>query len=131
MKILLNETIKGKAMSDKNQKLDMEKVKANTISHDDYMNQKLQNLEFQKGWLKFSILDYIETGDYSEFYRALEQVIKARGTIKDFAQTTGIDRSNLTEILKCKTKSAPSIVTIGKILKGLGYTLTVEDLKLA
>ena len=118
-------------MSDKNQKLDMEKVKANNISHDDYMNQKLQNLEFQKGWLKFSILDYIETGDYSEFYRALEQVIKARGTIKDFAQTTGIDRSNLTEIFKCKTKSAPSIVTIGKILKGLGYTLTVEDLKLA
>ena len=40
MKILWNETIKGKAMSDKNQKLDMEKVKANTISHDDYMNQK-------------------------------------------------------------------------------------------
>ena len=69
-----------------------------------FNNQKLQNLEFQKGWLKFSILDYIETGDYSEFYRALEQVIKARGTIKDFAQTTGIDRSNLTEILKCKTK---------------------------
>lgn len=50
----------------------MEKVKADTISHDDYMNQKLHNLEFQKGWLKFSILDYIETGDYSEFYRALE-----------------------------------------------------------
>lgn len=111
--------------------LDITKIVANTINHDDYMNTKLQNPEFQKGWLQISILDYIETGNYSEFYRALEQVIKARGTIKEFAELTGIDRSNLTEILKCKTKSAPSITTIGKILKGLGYTLSVDDLKSA
>lgn len=113
------------------EKLDLNKIKKMTISHDDYMNEKLQNLEYQKMWLKISILDYIETGDYSEFYRALEQVIKARGTIKEFAQKVGMDRSNLTEILKCKTKSAPSITTIGKILKGLGYTLSIDELKSA
>jgi len=116
-------------MTDEN--LDINKIRANTVSHDEYMNKKLQNSEYQKGWLKISILDYIETGDYSEFYRALEQVIKARGTIKEFAQITGMDRSNLTDILKCKTKSAPSITTIGKILKGLGYTLSVDELKSA
>lgn len=111
--------------------LDADKIRANALYHDDYMHEKLQNPEYQKGWLKISILDYIETGDYSEFYRALEQVIKARGTIKEFAETIGIDRSNLTEILKCKTKTAPSIDTVGKILRGLGYTLTVDELKSA
>lgn len=118
-------------MTDNINDLDLDKIRANTINHDDYMNQKLQDFEYQKGWLKISILDYIETGDYSEFYRALEQVIKARGTIKEFAEAAGIDRSNLTDILKCKTKSAPSITTIGKILKGLGFTLSVDDLKSA
>ena len=118
-------------MTDYFKNLDLNKIKANTINHDDYMYKKLQDPEYQKGWLKISIMDYIETGDYSEFYRALEQVIKARGTIKEFAESAGIDRSNLTEILKCKTKSAPSITTIGKILKGLGYTLSIDELKSA
>lgn len=118
-------------MKDEMRNLDLEKIKATTISHDDYMHQKIQDPEYQKGWLKISILDYIETGDYSEIYRALEQVIKARGTIKEFAEAAGIDRSNLTKILKCKTKSAPSITTIGKILKGLGYTLSIDELKSA
>ena len=131
MKILKKETVKDNTMSDNLKKFDLDKIRANTINHDDYMHEKLQDSEYQKGWLKISIMDYIETGDYSEFYRALEQVIKARGTIKEFAEKTGIDRSNLTEILKCKTKSSPSISTIGKILKGLGYTLSVDDLKLA
>ena len=118
-------------MKDNIKNLDLQKIRANTISHDEYLNKKLQDPEYQKNWLKISILDYIETGDYSEFYRALEQVIKARGTIKEFAELTGMDRSNLTEILKCKTKSAPSITTIGKILKGLGYTLSIDELKSA
>ena len=106
-------------------------IKQTTINHDDYMTEKLKDTRYQKEWLRISILDYIETGDYTEFYRALEQVIRVRGTIKDFAQKTGIDRSNLTEILKGKTKSAPNITTIGKILKELGFTLSVDDLKSA
>ena len=111
--------------------INLKTIKEMTVSHDEYMNEKLKDSEYQKGWLKISILDYIETGDYSEFYRALEQVIKARGTVTEFAQSSGIDRSNLTEILKCKTKSAPTITTIGKILKELGYALSVEEFKTA
>ena len=118
-------------MADELKNMDIKKIKKLTVSHDDYMYEKLQDREYQKGWLKISIMDYIETGDYSEFYRALEQVIKARGTIKEFAERVGMDRSNLTEILKCKTKSAPSITAIGKILKGLGYTLSVDNLQTA
>lgn len=63
---------------------------------------------------------------YCAFYRALEQVIKARTTIKQFAQEIGMHRANLVNILHGKTKT-PSLITISKILKGLGYTLSVES----
>ena len=100
-----------------------------TIKHEDYINKRLQDAEFQKLYLKESILAYVEDGDYSAFYRALEQVIKARTTVKQFAETIGIHRTNLTDILHCKTK-APTLLTISKILDGLGYTLSL-DLKKA
>ena len=106
-------------------------IKNNTKSHTDFMNEKLQNQDFQKEWLTVSIQDYIETGDYGEFQRALEQVIKARGTVKEFAQQVGINRSNLIDMLHGRTKTTPNFSTITKILKGLGYTLVVDELKMA
>ena len=96
-----------------------------TIKHEDYLNQRLQDLGFQQLYLKESILAYIEDGDYCAFYRALEQVIKARMTVKQFAEQIGMHRSNLVDILHCKTK-APTLLTISKILDGLGYTLSVD-----
>ena len=99
------------------------------IKHEDYINQKLQDVEFQQLYLKESILAYVEDGDYSAFYRALEQVIKARTTIKQFAEQIGMHRANLVDILHCKTK-APTLLTISKILDGLGYTLSL-DLKVS
>ncbi|MBR1754662.1 helix-turn-helix domain-containing protein [bacterium] len=97
-----------------------------TISFDDDLNRQLQNPEFQKEWLRQTILDYIENGDYIEFFRALEQVIKARTTVTDFAQQVGINRVQLVDILHGRTKT-PSLITIGKILSGLGYTLDVKS----
>lgn len=100
-----------------------------TINHEQYLNERLKDPEFQQIYLKESILEYIEDGDYCAFYRALEQVIKARTTVKQFAEKIGMHRANLVDILHGKTK-APSLLTISKILNGLGYTLSI-DTKLA
>ena len=100
-----------------------------TIKHEDYINKRLQDPEFQQLYLKESILAYVEDGDYHAFYRALEQVIKARTTVKQFAEKIGMHRANLVDILHCKTK-APTLLTISKILDGLGYTLSL-DLKVS
>ncbi|MBR1681460.1 hypothetical protein IJ707_06705 [bacterium] len=100
-----------------------------TIKHDEYLNKRLQNIDFQKLYLKESIAAYIEDGDYCAFYRALEQVIKARTTVKQFAEQIGMHRANLVDILHCKTK-APTLITISKILDGLGFSLSL-DLKSA
>ena len=96
-----------------------------TIKHEDYINERLKDKEFQKLYLKESILAYVEDGDYCAFYRALEQVIKARTTVKDFAEQIGMHRANLVDILHGKTK-APTLTTISKILDGLGYTLSLD-----
>jgi len=97
-----------------------------TINFDDDLNRQLQNPEFQKLWIRETILEYVEDGDFNEFFRALEQVIKARTSISQFAQDVGMNRVQLIDILHGRTK-APSLLTVNKILSGLGYTLTVEE----
>ena len=97
-----------------------------TIKFDEYLNEELKNLEFQQEWLRQTILEYIEDGDYMEFFRALEQVIKARTTVSQFAEQVGINRVQLVDILHGRTKK-PSLVIIGKILQGLGYKIDLKS----
>ena len=97
-----------------------------TINFEDDLIKQLQNPEFQKEWLRICILEYIKDGDYIEFFRALEQVIKARTTVSDFAQNIGMNRVQLVDILHGKVKT-PSLITISKILAGLGYTIDIKS----
>ena len=100
------------------------------IKFDDYLNIQLQNPEFQREWIRQTILEYAQDGDYIEFFRALEQVIKARTTVSKFAEDVGMNRVQLVDILPGPTKT-PSLVTINKILGGLGYTISIDELKSA
>ena len=101
------------------------------IKFDDYLiNVELQDPEFQRAWIRQTIIEYAQDGDFVEFFRALEQVIKARTTVSEFAKNVGMNRVQLVDILHGRTK-APSIVTINKILTGLGYTLSVDELRSA
>ncbi len=97
------------------------------IKFEDYLNQELQNPEFQREWIRQTIIEYAQDGDYIEFFRALEQVIKARTTVSKFAKDVDMNRVQLVDILHGRTKT-PSLVTINKILTGLGYTLSIEEL---
>ncbi len=97
-----------------------------TINFEDDLIKRLQNPEFQQEWLRRTILEYIEDGDCVEFFRALEQVIKARTTVSEFAKKVGINRVQLIDILHGRTKT-PSLITIGKILSGLGYLIDIKS----
>ena len=94
------------------------------IKHEEYLIKRLQDTEFQKEWLNETMRDYIETGDYNAFFRGLEYVIKAKTSIKKFAEDIGMDRVQLTDILHGKNQN-PGLRTITKILSGLDYTLSV------
>ena len=97
-----------------------------TIRFKDYLIEELQDPEFEQEWLKLTILDYIENGDYVEFFQCLEYVIKARTTVSEFAKKVGMNRVQLVDILHGRTKT-PSLVTIGKILSGLGYKIDLKS----
>ncbi len=96
----------------------------------DDLNNQLQNPEFQREWIRQTLIEYAQDGDYIEFFRALEQVIKARTTVSKFAEDVGMNRVQLVDILHGRTKT-PSLVTINKILGGLGYTISVDKLQSA
>ena len=97
-----------------------------TIKFEDDLIKQLQNPEFQQEWLKQTILEYIEDGDYIEFFKCLEYVIKARTTVSEFAKQVGMNRVQLVDILHGRTKT-PSLITIGKILSGLGYKIDLKS----
>ena len=100
------------------------KIKSMTISHEDFMQEQLKDEEFQYEWLRQSIEDYIQDGDFAVFYRSIERVVKARTTISQLARDLKMNRGNLSEILNGKVE--PKMQTAFKILKGLGYEITLN-----
>ena len=99
------------------------KIKSITKSHDDFMQEQLQDEDFQYAWLRQCIEDYIQDGDFTVFYRAIERVVKARTTVSQLARDLNMNRGNLSEILNGKIE--PKMQTAFKILKGLGYEITI------
>ena len=99
------------------------KIKSITKSHDELMQEHLQDEEFQYAWLKQSIEDYINDGDFTVFYHAVERVVKARTTVSQLAKNLKMNRGNLSEILNGKIE--PKMQTAFKILNSLGYEFTL------
>lgn len=103
--------------------MDIKKLKAENMTHEEHLNNVLQDEEYQKMYLNQAIQEYIVDGDYDLFFQSLEQVIKARMSLSEFSQKTGITRTALYEMFK--GERIPRLDTVGKLLKELGYTLHV------
>ena len=93
---------------------------------DDDMMERLQDREFEAGWLELTLREFLEDGDINTFIRCLTYVVKARGRgeISRLATASSIDRSNLSEILNGKV--IPRIDTALKLIRGLGYECDVK-----
>lgn len=107
--------------------LDMEKVMVNSISHDDYMHEKLQDKDYQRIYLESSLEEFAQDGNIDAFIRSLQHVVKARGrgAITSLAKELNMDRSNLSDILNGKVQ--PKISTTLKLLNGLGYKIELKS----
>lgn len=86
-------------------------------------NNVLQDTEYQKMYLDAAIQEFITDGNYDLFFQSLEQVVKARMSISELSQRTGITRAALYEMFK--GERVPRLDTIGKLLKELGFSLHV------
>ena len=106
---------------------DKERKFLNTFPNfDDDIIERLQNPEFEAGWIELTLQEFLEDGNYNTFIRCLTYVVKARGRgeISRLAKASNIDRSNLSEILNGKV--TPKIDTAFKLIKGLGYQCDVK-----
>lgn len=107
--------------------LDINKIKENTISHDDLMQEKLQDKDYQRIYLETSLEEFAKDGNINAFIRSLQYVVKARGrgAITSLAKELNMDRSNLSDILNGKVE--PKISTTLKLINGLGYKIQLES----
>jgi DNA-binding phage protein len=106
--------------------LDMDKIIANTISHDELMQKHLQDKDYQRVYLETSLEEFAKDGNISAFIRSLQHVVKARGrgAISSLARELNMDRSNLSDILNGKVQ--PKISTTLKLINGLGYKIQLK-----
>ncbi len=104
-------------------KINKNKIEQNSIPYSELEEELFINKDFQKEYLNLSLAEYLEDGDFNTFYRSLEKVIKARGSISEFAKKVDMERANLYTLFK--GQKVPRLDTIAKILKELGYTLNV------
>src|SRR5574344_1654083 len=95
----------------------------NSTAIEEIMHKFLKSPKEIKAYLNASLELYLEEGDFDAFYRSLEYVIKAQGSLSSFAQKANISRANLYNIFQ--SKKEPKIQTIAKILKELGFKLKV------
>lgn len=99
------------------------KIDKHSTDWNDFMLEQLKDEEFAKEYLNESLMEYIENGDFKLFFKSLEDVVKARSSIRKFAEKAELDRANLCAILKGKRK--PQLHTVLKILSELGYFFKV------
>lgn len=94
------------------------------ITHEQHMQEVLNDEEYQKDYLRLNIEEYAKNGNYALFFKSLERVVKVRTTISQLAKDIEMNRSNLSNILKGKVQ--PSFDTTMKILRGLGAEIEVK-----
>jgi len=107
--------------------LDMAKIMANSIKHENFIHDKLQDKEFQRIYLETSLEEFAKDGNINAFIRSLQYVVKARGrgAISTLARELNMDRSNLSAILNGKVQ--PKISTTLKLINGLGYKIELKS----
>lgn len=88
--------------------------------------ERLADYGFAKIFLAVALEEFEKDGDAAAFLLALHDAAKAQGGILKLAQRTKLNRQNLHKALSAKSTSR--LDTVGTILNGLGFRLSVEPL---
>ncbi len=89
--------------------------------------ETLKNPEVANAYLQKALESFTKTGEAKTFLAALRKLTKAQGGMTALSRRTGINRQNLYRTFA--STGNPKFKSLGTILKGLGYNLTVEPIK--
>lgn len=91
----------------------------------DYLVENLKNPEEAKAYLNTAMEEYKKDNNAEAFLLALRDVAEARGGLTVLSKKTNLNRQNLYKVLSGKTN--PKLLTLGTILNGLGFHLSIEE----
>lgn len=91
-----------------------------------YHLKKLEDPEEARLYLTAALEDYEEDQDTEAFLLAIRDVAEVQGGLSQLAKRTHLNRQNLYTALS--KKGNPKLDTIGAILHGLGFRLSIEHL---
>jgi len=92
-----------------------------------YHIEKLRDPEEARVYLSVALEEYERDGDTEAFLLALRDVTEAQGGITKLAERTKLNRQNLYKALS--DKGNPRLETVGAILHGLGFRLSIEPIR--
>ncbi len=91
-----------------------------------YLHEKLQDPLEARLFLQVALELYEEDKNTEAFLMALRTLTEAQGGISRLAERTQLNRQNLYRALSARGN--PKLATIGTILHGLGFKLSVKPL---
>lgn len=92
----------------------------------DYLIENLQDAEEAMSYLQVALEEYQTDNDAEAFLLAVRTVAEAQGGLSELAERTNLNRQNLYRALA--SNGNPRLNTLGAILNGLGYRLSIEPL---
>lgn len=92
----------------------------------DYLIESLKDPEEAQAYLDVVLENYEKDKDIEVFLMALRNVAEAQGGLSKLAERTHLNRQNLYRALS--NRGNPKLETVGTILHGLGFKLSVQPL---
>lgn len=100
------------------------KIKKHLGNYHEYLVNSLKNIKEAKAYLNVAL----EEGHPEDFFTALRNVVEAHGISKT-AKIAGLNRVSLYKMLS--KNGNPAVMSVYAILRALGLSFRIEDIKKA
>lgn len=100
------------------------------VKYDDWLVQSLRaDPEGIGDYLREAFEEFADDGNTEALTLAIRRVVEARSSVPKFAESINLPKGSMYHALS--EKGNPRLETLGKIVKGLGYKLTIQTEQLA
>jgi probable addiction module antidote protein len=106
--------------------MNRQQISKQTGSFHELLIKSLKNKKKAAAYLQVALDEYQSDQDMEAFMLALRNVAEAEGGLGKLAKATHLNRQNLYKTLS--GKGNPRLNTLGQVLKGLGFHLSIEPL---
>lgn len=100
------------------------KIRQNTGDYQEWLIKSLKNKKEAATYLQVALEEYQNDDNLEAFLLALRHVAEAQGGLGKLSKNTHLNRESLYKTLS--SKGNPKLLTIGILLKGLGFEFSIK-----